>query len=139
MTDIAIKSNGIQDKLLWAVVVALGAVSLGIVALTRGETVNAAWLVIAAVCVYFVAYRFYALFIAKTVLGINPARTTPAYRHNDGLDYVPTNRYVLFGTTSRRSPGRDRWSARCSRRRWATCPARCGSSPASSLRARCRT
>src|SRR5208282_4401563 len=89
--------NGIQTKLLWGAIAALGAVSLGIVALSRGEPVNAAWLVIAAVCVYFVAYRYYALFIANKVLGINAMRPTPAYRHNDGLDYVPTNRYVLFG------------------------------------------
>jgi carbon starvation protein CstA len=97
MTDIAIKPNGIQNKLLWVAVIALGTVSMGIVALSRGESINAAWLVIAAVCIYFVAYRFYGLFIARTVLGINPARPTPAYRHNDGLDYVPTNQYVLFG------------------------------------------
>src|SRR5246500_1325574 len=97
MTDVAVKSNGIQTKLLWAAVIALGTVSMGIVALSRGETINAAWLVIAAVCIYFVAYRFYGLFIANTVLGVNAARSTPAYRHNDGLDYVPTNQYVLFG------------------------------------------
>jgi Carbon starvation protein CstA len=58
-------------------VIALGAISLGIVALSRGETINAAWLVIAAVCVYFIAYRFYGLFIARTVLGINPAGRRP--------------------------------------------------------------
>src|ERR1022692_136772 len=75
----------------------LGAVSLGIVALNRGETISAAWLVIAALCTYFIAYRFYSLFIAEKVLGVNAARQTPAYRRNDGLDYVPTNRYVLFG------------------------------------------
>src|SRR5271166_3353924 len=86
-----------QTKLLWAAVAALGAVSFGIVALNRGEAVNAAWLVVAAVCVYFIAYRFYGLFIANRALGIDGARPTPAYRHNDGLDYVPTNRYVLFG------------------------------------------
>ncbi len=89
--------NGLQTKLLWAAIVVLGAVSFGIVALSRGETINAAWLVIAAVCIYFIAYRFYALFIAEKVLGVDPTRATPAYRHNDGLDYVPTNRYVLFG------------------------------------------
>jgi carbon starvation protein len=89
--------NGIQMKLLWAGIVVLGAVSFGIVALSRGETVNAAWLVVAALCIYFIAYRFYALFIAEKVLGVDPTRQTPAYRHNDGLDYVPTNRYVLFG------------------------------------------
>ena len=89
--------DGIQTKLLWGAIAALGAVSLGIVALSRGEPVNAAWLVIAAVCIYFIAYRYYALFIANKVLGINSGRPTPAVRHNDGLDYVPTNRYVLFG------------------------------------------
>src|ERR1039458_7889588 len=97
MSSLAIKGNGMQSKLLWAAVITLGALSFGIVALTRGESVNAAWLVIAAVCIYFIAYRFYALFIAEKVLGVDPKRQTPAYQHNDGLDYVPTNRYVLFG------------------------------------------
>src|SRR5450755_2164603 len=97
MSSLAVKGNGIQSKLLWAAVIALGALSFGIVALNRGESVNAAWLVIAAVCIYFIAYRFYALFIAENVLGVDPGRQTPAYQHNDGLDYVPTNRYVLFG------------------------------------------
>jgi carbon starvation protein len=87
----------IQKKLIWAAVSVLGAVSLAIVALTRGEAINAAWLVIAAACVHLIAYRFYGLFIANNVLGVNAARQTPAYRRNDGLDYVPTNRYVLFG------------------------------------------
>src|SRR6202040_1600858 len=63
----------------------------------RGETISAAWLVIAALCVYFIAFRFYARFIADRVLGVDPGRQTPAHRHNDGLDYVPTNRYGLFG------------------------------------------
>ena len=97
MSALVGNGNGIQTKLLWGAIAALGAVSLGIVALSRGEPVNAAWLVIAAVCVYFIAYRYYALFIANKVLGINSGRSTPAVRHNDGLDYVPTNRYVLFG------------------------------------------
>jgi carbon starvation protein len=57
-----------RDRLLWAGVILLGAVSFGIVALTRGEPVNAAWLVIAAVCIYFIAYRFYALYIALRAL-----------------------------------------------------------------------
>ncbi len=86
-----------RDRLLWAGVILLGTISFGIVALTRGEAVNAAWLVIAAVCIYFIAYRFYALFIADKVFGVDAKRLTPAYRHNDGLDYVPTNRYVLYG------------------------------------------
>jgi carbon starvation protein len=87
----------LQAKLMWIGVAALGAVSFAVVALTRGEPVNAAWLVAAAVCIYCIAYRFYALFITGKVFGIDPKRLTPAYRHNDGLDYVPTNKYVLFG------------------------------------------
>src|ERR1700746_2310333 len=86
-----------QTKLLWIAIALLGAVAFAIVALNRGEVVNAAWLVTAAVCIYFTAYRFYALFVANRVLGVDPTRQTPAYRHNDGLDYVPTNRYVVFG------------------------------------------
>jgi len=91
------RRNNIQTTLLWVAVIALGTVSLGIVALSRGEPVNAAWLVVAAVCIYFTAYRFYALFVANRALGVDATRQTPAYRRNDGLDYVPTNRYVLYG------------------------------------------
>src|SRR5262252_9086308 len=87
----------IPKKLLWVAVAVLGAVALGIIALKRGEPVNAMWMVIAALCVYAIGYRFYGLFIANRVLGVNATRQTPAYRHNDGLDYVPTNQYVLFG------------------------------------------
>ncbi len=87
----------LQAKLGWAGVSILGAVAFAIVALFHGETVNAAWLVIASVCVYVIAYRFYGLWIANTVFGIDLKRTTPAFRHNDGLDYVPTNRTVLHG------------------------------------------
>ncbi len=83
--------------LAWLLVAVAGASSLGFVALNRGETVNAVWLVVAAVCVYLLAYRFYGLFIAERVLRVDPSRPTPARVHNDGLDYVPTNRYVLFG------------------------------------------
>jgi len=87
----------LREKLIWAAVAVIGAISFGVVALTRGEPVNAAWLVVASVCIYFIAYRFYALFIVTEAFGVDPKRVTPAYRHNDGLDYVPTNRYVLFG------------------------------------------
>lgn len=65
MNTLVTSRNGIQTKLLWAGVATLGAVSFGIVALNRGETISAAWLVIAALCVYFIAFRFYALFIAE--------------------------------------------------------------------------
>jgi carbon starvation protein len=87
----------IRDRLLWAGVILLGTLSFGIVALTRDEPVNAAWLVIAAVCIYFIAYRFYAVYIADRAFRVDASRQTPAYLHNDGLDYVPTNRYVLYG------------------------------------------
>jgi carbon starvation protein len=87
----------LRDKLMWAGVVLLGTISFCIVALTRGEPVNAAWLVIAAVCIYFIAYRFYALFITSRAFRVDPSRQTPAWRRNDGLDYVPTHRVVLFG------------------------------------------
>ncbi len=81
----------------WAAVAVLGAFSLGTVALQRGETINAAWVLIAALCVFFIAYRFYSLFIAERVLQLDPKRITPAVKFNDGLDYVPTNKYILYG------------------------------------------
>ncbi|MDB5962151.1 MAG: carbon starvation protein [Massilia sp.] len=81
----------------WAAIALLGAAALGYVGLKRGETINAVWVVAAAVCTYLIAYRYYSRFIATRVVGLDPKRETPAYKHNDGLDYVPTNRYVLFG------------------------------------------
>ena len=87
----------LRTKLLWVVVALLGAAAFAIVALNQGETVNSAWLVVAAVCIYFIAYRFYGLFVANRALGVDATRQTPAVRHNDGLDYVPTNLYVLYG------------------------------------------
>ncbi|MDR3372565.1 MAG: carbon starvation CstA family protein [Ancalomicrobiaceae bacterium] len=87
----------LREKLTWGGVALLGALSFAIVALARGESVNAAWLVVASTCIYFIAYRFYAVFIADKVFGVDAKRLTPAYRRNDGLDYVPTNRWVLFG------------------------------------------
>jgi carbon starvation protein len=87
----------IRAKLAWTGIAILGALSLGIVALSRGETINAVWLVLAAVCSYLLAYRFYALFIADRVVRLDPTRAPPAQRFNDGLDYCPTDRTVLFG------------------------------------------
>ncbi|HEY0585999.1 MAG TPA: carbon starvation CstA family protein [Pseudoduganella sp.] len=89
--------NPVLKKLGWAAMSVLGASALGVIALKRGEPVSAIWLVIAAVCVYLIAYRFYSLFIAKNVMGLEADRLTPAYKYNDGLDYVPTNKNVLFG------------------------------------------
>ena len=89
--------NRIFKQLGWAALALAGAGSLGVVALQRGEPISAIWIVIAAVCVYLIAYRFYSLFIADKVLGLDARRMTPAFKHNDGLDHVPTNKYVLFG------------------------------------------
>ncbi len=89
--------NKISSHLLWLAVALLGAFSLGTVALTRGESINALWIVTAAISIYLIAYRFYALYIAKNVMQLDGNRTTPAVRLNDGLDYVPTHKNVLFG------------------------------------------
>ncbi|MGE8684069.1 MAG: carbon starvation CstA family protein [Acinetobacter sp.] len=91
------KKPGTVSKLIWILVAIVGAVSFGILAVSRGEHVNAVWLILAAICVYSIAYRFYSLFIATKVFELNPRRLTPAHRLNDGLDYVPTNKSVLFG------------------------------------------
>jgi len=87
----------LSSMLGWIALSILGAFSLGYIALKRGETINAIWIVAAAGCVYLIAYRFYSLFIATRVMGLDPNRQTPAYKFNDGLDYVPTNKNVLFG------------------------------------------
>jgi carbon starvation protein len=89
--------NRLTSRLGWAALSLAGAVSLAYVALNRGESINAVWIVVAAVCVYLIAYRFYSLYIADKVMGLDSRRQTPAYKFNDGLDFVPTNRYVLFG------------------------------------------
>ncbi|WP_312236567.1 carbon starvation CstA family protein [Stenotrophomonas sp.] len=85
------------SKLGWAALALLGAFCLGVVALRRGEQINALWIVVAAVSIYLIAYRFYSLFIADKVMQLDPTRATPAVLNNDGLDYVPTNKHVLFG------------------------------------------
>ncbi|MBJ7574831.1 carbon starvation CstA family protein [Luteimonas sp. MC1828] len=89
--------KGGLGKVAWAALALLGAFCLGTVALRRGEPINALWIVVAAVSIYLVAYRFYGLYIADKVLGLDPTRATPAIRRNDGLDFVPTNKHVLFG------------------------------------------
>jgi carbon starvation protein len=119
-------NNSLLRHLPWLVLAIVGACALGVVALRRGEAINALWIVVAAVAIYLVAYRYYSLFIANKVMQLDPRRATPAVLNNDGLDYVPTNKHILSVTTSRPSPAQVRWSARCWRRKWATCPARCG-------------
>ena len=81
----------------WLALAALAAVCLGTIALRRGETISALWLVTAAVSVYLIAFRFYSRYIAAHALRIDGRRATPAWRRNDGLDFVPTERSVLFG------------------------------------------
>src|SRR5450830_2008391 len=89
--------NPVLSKFGWAALSLAGASALGVVSLHRGEPISAIWIVIAAVCVYLIAYRFYSKFIAEKVLTLDDRRMTPAFKHNDGLDYVPTNKNVLFG------------------------------------------
>ncbi|MDF3085869.1 carbon starvation CstA family protein [Burkholderia sola] len=89
--------NRASSTLLWIAVALLGAFAFGTIALAHGERVSALWIVIAAVCVYLIAYRFYSRFIASKVMQLDGLRMTPAVKYNDGLDYVPTNKYVLFG------------------------------------------
>lgn len=86
-----------KQLMLWALVVLLGVTAFAVLALSQGESINALWLVVAALCTYAIAYRFYAGFIAAKVMVLNDRRLTPAERHNDGLDYVPTHKWVLFG------------------------------------------
>jgi carbon starvation protein len=81
----------------WMLVALAGAGAIAYLALTRGETINAAWLITAAVCTYLIAYRFYSKIVAARVFALNAARPTPAVRLNDGRDYVPTNRWIVFG------------------------------------------
>jgi len=81
----------------WILIAIVGAVALSVVAVSRGEAVNALWIVVAAVSSFLVAYRYYALYIARNVMRLDPARATPAIRRADGMDYVATDRTVLFG------------------------------------------
>ncbi|MEG0054698.1 MAG: carbon starvation CstA family protein [Hafnia sp.] len=89
--------KNVRSGLIWLLVALIGAYAFGMLALSRGEHINAVWLVVAAIACYSIAYRFYSLFIAEKVFELDDRRLTPAERHNDGLDYVPTNKWVLFG------------------------------------------
>ncbi|MBL6749376.1 MAG: carbon starvation protein A [Nevskia sp.] len=89
--------NSIVGKLGWAMVSLFAAFGLAALALHRGESVNAVWLVAVAVAVFMIGYRYYSRFIADSALRLDATRATPAQTRNDGLDYVPTDRFVLFG------------------------------------------
>ncbi|HCM64204.1 MAG TPA: carbon starvation protein A [Morganella sp. (in: Bacteria)] len=90
-------SNRLFKHIPWMILGIIGAFCLGVVALRRGEHVSALWIIAASVSVYLVAYRYYSLYIATKVMKLDPTRSTPAVINNDGLNYVPTNRNVLFG------------------------------------------
>ncbi len=87
----------IGSIILWTAIAIIGAAAFARLALGRGETINAAWLLTAAIATYVVAYRFYSRFIAARIFALDDARPTPAHRLADGHDYVPTNRWVAFG------------------------------------------
>jgi len=89
--------NKLLSGLLWTAIAGAGAAAFGVLALHRGESISAAWLVIAAVCTYTVAYRFYSRFIARRVMELDDRRATPAERMNNGRDFVPTSKWVLYG------------------------------------------
>jgi carbon starvation protein len=82
---------------IWTGVAVLAAAAFARIALSRGETINAAWLLTAALCSYAIAYRFYSKMIAAKIFALDGTRATPAVRLDDGRDYVPTNRWIVFG------------------------------------------
>ena len=84
-------------KAFWILVALIGAYAVGGIALHRGETINAMWIVVAALCIYSLGYRFYSAWVAAKVLSVDPTRATPAIRLNNGRDFVPTHRWIVFG------------------------------------------
>ncbi|MGB3748618.1 MAG: carbon starvation CstA family protein [Rhodanobacter sp.] len=95
--QMAMRKPGVASKLVWIVVAIIGALCLGVVALRRGEPVNAIWLVAAAIAVFSIGFRFYGKFVEHSVLRLDPTRAPPSVLRNDGLDYVPTDKWVVFG------------------------------------------
>ena len=90
--------NLIKTKLIWIFLSVLGAFAFSIIALSRDESINALWFITAAVCIYLVAYRFYGAWIAAKVLVLDEFKETPAVKNNNGRDFIPTNKWVVFGT-----------------------------------------
>lgn len=89
--------NSITKKIIWLGIAILGAAAVGGIALNRGESINALWFITAAVCIYAIAYRFYSAWIAASVLLVDETRATPAERLDNGRDFVPTNKWIVFG------------------------------------------
>ena len=94
---LALKMRRYLSPILWIAIAALGAAAFAVLALTRGENVSAVWILAAGVASYVIAYRFYARFLALRVFALDDHRATPAERFNNGRDFVPTNKWVLFG------------------------------------------
>jgi len=94
---LALNMRRLRRTILWIAVAALGAAAFAVLALSRGENVSAAWILAAGVASYVIAYRFYARFLALRVFGLDDRRATPAERLNNGRDFVPTNKWVLYG------------------------------------------
>ena len=106
----------------WLLVGFAGAGAIAILAISRGETVNALWMVVASVCVFAMAYRFHSAWLMAKVLTFNELRATPARIHEDGRDFVKTNRWIVFGHHFAAIAGRARSLVRCWRRNLVICP-----------------
>src|SRR5512142_647109 len=89
--------KSLMKEFTWIIVAITGASALGGIALNRGESVNALWFIVAALCVYAIGYRFYSAWIAAKVLTLDATRATPAERFDNGRDFVPTNKWIVFG------------------------------------------
>ena len=90
--------NGLHmNKLFWILVALVGAVAFSGLALQRGESINAMWIIVAALCIYALGYRFYSAWVAAKVLTLDATRSTPAVRLDNGRDFVPTNKWIVFG------------------------------------------
>ncbi len=89
--------NQLFKNAIWILIALLGASAVGSIALNRGENINALWFIAAALCIYAIGYRFYATWIAATVLSVDETRATPAERLDNGRDFVPTNKWIVFG------------------------------------------
>jgi carbon starvation protein len=126
-------SNSLRRYGIWVGIAIVGAVCWGMLALARGETVNAGWMLFAALASYAIAFRFYARFIRDRVLGVDDSRATPGERLNNGRDFEPMDRRVLFGHHFAAIAGAGPL------RRWATCRGLSGSSSASYWPAPSRT
>jgi carbon starvation protein len=113
-------------RIFWFLLALLGAWAYATLAFRRGEQLNSAYILIAALCSYAIGYRFYSKWIAARVLMLDDRRATPCEVHDDGKDFVKTNKWIVFGHHFAAIPGPDRWSDQSWPPNSATCPGRCG-------------